>query len=42
MVVTELKLARGMFVGFKAEYTQNELNLAQDEKKTDSFFRIYF
>jgi hypothetical protein len=42
VVVTELKLARGTFVGFKAEQTQNELNPAQDEKKMNSFLEYIF
>jgi hypothetical protein len=36
-VVAKLKLARGMILGFKVDWTRNELNPARDETK-----RIYF
>jgi hypothetical protein len=42
MAVVKLKLARGAVLGFRLDWTTNELNPAQDGNKKNLFFRTYF
>jgi hypothetical protein len=42
MAVVKLKLARGMILEFKADWTRNKLNPSLDEKKKNSFSKTYF
>jgi hypothetical protein len=42
MAMVKLKLARSTSLGFKVDWTRNELNPARDEKKKNSFLKIYF